>query len=124
MDQLRVLVADEHPIVIETLRTFLRGDAEIEIVGAANNRADSLIELQHLQPACIIVDLTQSIMNNMEMLKLYLKELPNLEIVAYTDDTGIIIVNKTVQAHLRAYVSKSAPVMDLVNTLREIHHKR
>lgn len=121
MDPLRVLIVDDHPIIIDGLLVLLNNYQDIAIVGTANSGMEGLAQLRRLHPDCVTVDLTLPDMGGVEAVRLYLKERPELGVVVYTGRTDDLLVYEALQAGARAYVVKGAPVSALVNALREVH---
>ncbi|MCM2265032.1 MAG: response regulator transcription factor [Desulfuromonadales bacterium] len=123
MEQLSVLIVDEHPIIIDGLLLFLNKYPDISIVGAASDGREGLAQLRRLHPDCMIVDSNQPKLHGAETIRRYLRERPDLGIIVYTEYTDEILVNEALQAGVRAYISKSAPVADLACALRETRRK-
>lgn len=121
MEPLRVLIVDDHPIIIDGLLVLLNNYQDIAIVGTANSGMEGLAQLRRLHPDCVTVDLTLPDMGGVEAVRLYLKERPELGVVVYTGRTDDLLVYEALQAGARAYVVKGAPVSALVNALREVH---
>lgn len=64
MDRPRVLVADDHSIVLERVLSLL--GCKFEVVGTANNGRDLVAEAERLQPDVIVMDITMPILNGIE----------------------------------------------------------
>ncbi|MHB8709669.1 MAG: response regulator transcription factor, partial [Desulfuromonadales bacterium] len=121
MEQLRVLIVDDHPIITDGLLVFLNNYQDITIVGTANSGMEGLALLRRLHPDCVTIDLSLPDMWGVEAIRLYLKEKPELGIVVYSGRTEDVQVYEALQAGARAYVVKGAPVSALVNAIREVH---
>lgn len=121
MEQLRVLLVDDHPIIVDGLLVFLNNYQDIAVVGTANSGMDGLAKLRQLHPDCVTLDLSMPDMSGLEAIRLYLKEKPELGIIVYTGRAEDVLVYEALQAGARAYVVKGAPVSALVSALREVH---
>jgi DNA-binding NarL/FixJ family response regulator len=55
--KIRVLMAEDHPVMRYTLRSVLKQYAEIEIVGEATNGEDAVLRAEELQPAIVLMDI-------------------------------------------------------------------
>jgi DNA-binding NarL/FixJ family response regulator len=64
MNRPRVLVADDHPIVLDQVLSLLR--ANFDVVGTAGNGRDLLTEAKRLQPDVIVLDITMPVLNGIE----------------------------------------------------------
>lgn len=122
--QLRVLIVDEHPIVIDSLLVILNKYPDITVVGAAANGMEGLAQLRRLRPDCMVFDVNQPKLYGMEAIGIYLKERPDLGIVVYSEATDDLLVSMARQAGVRAYVSKGEPVSALAVALREVHSQK
>lgn len=120
MDQMRVLIVDDHPIISEGLPILLQPHEDIIVVGTANDGEEGLAQLRRLKPDCAIVDLSMPKLGGLEVIRLYLKEQPGLGIVVYTGHREDSIVCQALQAGARAYVFKGAPVSTLASAIREV----
>lgn len=120
MEKMRVLLVDDHPIIIEGLLVFLKSYPDIEIVGTASDGNEGFAQIQRLQPDCVIIDLTMPNLGGVEAIRLYLGEKPDLRVVVYTGHAQEQLVYDALQAGVVAYVLKGAPVSVLVSALREV----
>jgi DNA-binding NarL/FixJ family response regulator len=121
MEQLRVLIIDDHPIISEGLPALLKCYPDIMVVGVASDGEEGLAQIRQLKPECVIIDLTLPKMGGIEAIRLYLHEIPELGIVVYTGHKEEGLVCQALQAGARAYVFKGAPVASLVSAIREVH---
>ena len=120
MDQLRVLIVDDHPIISEGLSVFLKSYPDIAVVGTATDSMEGLVMLRQLQPDCVILDLAMPNLGGVESIRHYLEEKGDLGIVVYTGNAEELMVYEALQSGARAYVLKGAPVSVLVSALREV----
>lgn len=121
MEQLRVLVIDDHPIIGDGLPILLECYPDIKVVGVARNAEDGLAQIRQLKPECVIVDLSLPKMGGIEAIRLYLHERPDLGVVVYTGHKEEGLVCQALQAGARAYVFKGSPVASVVSAIREVH---
>jgi DNA-binding NarL/FixJ family response regulator len=54
---IRILLVDDHTVVRKGLRTFLKYDPELEVVGEAADGAEALIRARELKPDVVVMDL-------------------------------------------------------------------
>jgi DNA-binding NarL/FixJ family response regulator len=121
MDQMKVLIVDDHPIISEGLPVLFKSYPDIMIVGTASDGEEGMELLRRLKPDCVIVDMSLPKLGGVEAIRLYLQENPNLGIVVYTGHKDENLVCQALQAGARAYVCKGAPITTLVNALREVN---
>ena len=81
---IRVIVADDHPVVLAGIRALLDGHPDIEIVGEARDGRTALRMAIELQPSVVVVDLSMPGLNGVEVTKLLLAERPQCKVVVLT----------------------------------------
>lgn len=115
-----VLVADDHSIVREGIRTILDLEADINVVGEADS-GKAVIELaQKLCPDIILMDIAMPLMNGIEatrQLKTLLPETKILVLSAHSDDA---YVHKMVELGVRGYLIKQNSFKILITAIREV----
>lgn len=121
MEQLRVLIVDDHPIISEGLPVLLQIYTDILVVGTASDGEEGIAQLRRLKPDCVIIDMSLPKLGGVEAIRLYLQEKPDLGVVVYTGHKEESLVCQALQAGARAYVFKGAPVSTLVSAVREVH---
>ena len=121
MEQLRVLVVDDHPVIREGLLALLTVYDDISIVGTAGDGEEGLVQLRRLKPDCVIVDLAMPKLGGVEAIRVYLQEQPDVGVVVYTGHKDESLVCQALQAGARAYVFKGTPISALVSAVREVN---
>jgi two-component system nitrate/nitrite response regulator NarL len=113
----RILVADDHDVVLQGIRLILQEKQDWEICGEASNGAEAISMAQELRPDAIIMDLTMPITNGLmatrEIIHLGIKA-PIL-IFTMHDSKGLADSVRTVGA--RGIVFKSNAARDLIEAL-------
>lgn len=80
----RVLLVDDHSVVRQGLRMFLRLDPEIEIVGEAANGEEAVELARQLRPDVVLMDLLMPVMDGHVATRTIRQEMPDVEVVALT----------------------------------------
>ena len=117
---MKVLVADDHRLMIEGVRAALADAEDIEVVGEAINGAQVLPLTHRLRPDLVLLDLSMPLMDGLTCLAQLRQRFPEIKVVilsAYSDPERI-------QAALRAgasgYIVKGVDSCDLAATLRQM----
>lgn len=118
MSRTRVLLGDDHHMVIEGLKSVL--DLQFETVGTAANGRDLVAEAERLKPDIILLDVSMPIMNGIEAAR-KVREL-NLpcKLIFVTQRSDRAYVQAALQAGGRGYVLKQCAVTELVSAIREV----
>ena len=80
----RVLIADDNVYVRYVIRTFLKGEVEIEICGEAVDGAEAIEKTRHLKPDLVLLDLSMPSLNGAEAALVLKKTRPDVRIILFT----------------------------------------
>lgn len=119
---IRVVVADDHPVVRDGLRmTFERSGADIEIVGEASDGIE-VLETARRAPADIyILDVTMPNMNGIETARELLRRDRAAKVIMLSLHDNKPIVEEAFAAGARGYVTKEMASQSIVEAVREVH---
>ena len=115
---IRVLIADDHPVFRFGLRTLLKADPTLEIVGEATNGKEAIAQTSELSPDVILMDLNMPGMNGIQAIRRILTNHPEVHILVLTmfdDDDSVFAA---MRAGARGYLLKGAEGGE---TLQAIH---
>lgn len=117
---IRILLADDHPIVREGLEAVLTTQPDFEIVGQANDGAEAIDLASALKPDIVVLDLAMPEVDGVQALRAMRAENKDLKVLvfsAFETDERII---GAVQAGAQGYLVKGAPREELFNAVRVI----
>lgn len=124
MPQLAVVIADDHPVVREGVRSLLTSSPQYHVVGEA---ADGLATVQlvaELQPAILIVDLAMPSLGGAELVRRSHLAAPDTRIIVLSMHTDEDQVREAMQVGAMAYVAKGAGIRELSEALRAVREGR
>ena len=81
---IKVLLAEDHTIVRKGIRSLLDNEADIEVVGEAENGRDAIEKTEELLPDVVLMDYTMPILNGLEATRQIKKRFPDVKIVILT----------------------------------------
>ena len=117
MDDVRVLIADDHGVVIEGIKSAL-GDLEgYKVAGTATDGAQALAQVKALQPDIVVMDISMPGMNGVEATKEIKEYFSETRIVIYTMFSDKEYVLELFKAGMDGYVLKQDPLSDLLLAL-------
>ncbi len=120
MSIFRVLIVDDHPIVLTGLNLLFAGDARFELVGEAGSPRAACIEAERLQPDAIITDLVMGEGDGIAMIEDLRAILPNARIVVYSSRDETVWAPRAIKAGARGYVAKSQPLDAVAHALDRV----
>lgn len=120
MDKLRVIVADDHHILLDGLNALLQKQKDIEIVGLFNNGKEVYEALPNLNVDVALVDINMPEMNGLELTERVKKEYPSINIIVLSmyDDAGHIM--EMIEAGVSGYLLKNVTDKELLEAIRTV----
>jgi DNA-binding NarL/FixJ family response regulator len=120
-DSVRILVADDHPVVRDGLIAILSTQPDFEVVGEAGNGLEVVEKVAALQPELVLLDLGMPGLDGVEALKQIRSSNPEVRVIVFTAfDTDERILS-AVQAGAQGYLLKGVPREELFNAIRVVH---
>ena len=110
---IRILIADDHPIVRDGLRGMLAGDPALSVVGEASDGEEAVRAVEHLQPDVVLMDLRMPRTDGVEATRRIVAGHPSIRVLVLTTyDTESDVV-RAVEAGASGYLLKDAPLAEL-----------
>jgi DNA-binding NarL/FixJ family response regulator len=119
-DPLRVVIADDHPVFREGLRSLLSTDSEIEVVAEVASGADAVTRVDELQPDVVIMDLHMPGLDGVAATRDILGRSPHVAVLVLTmfdDDDSVFAA---MRAGARGYLLKGAGAGDIARAIRAV----
>jgi DNA-binding NarL/FixJ family response regulator len=119
-DSLRVVIADDHPVFREGLRSLLSTDSEIEVVAEVASGADAVTRVDELQPDVVIMDLHMPGLDGVAATRDILGRSPHVAVLVLTmfdDDDSVFAA---MRAGARGYLLKGAGAGDIARAIRAV----
>src|SRR6476661_535761 len=114
----RLLLADDHGLMLEGLRRIL--EPEHEIIGAVTDGRALLEAARTLNPDMVLLDISMPLMNGIEASARLSKELPHIRIVIVSMHTDPDYVRAAFDSGASAYVLKRSAADELTGAIREV----
>jgi DNA-binding NarL/FixJ family response regulator len=118
MNPARLLIADDHALVREGLRTMLSGEEGLRVVGEANDGAEALSLCRELSPDLILMDVRMPVMDGLEATRRIKEEMPHTSVVMVTMHENPDYLFEAVKAGAAGYVLKDASGERLLGAVR------
>ncbi len=118
MNKPRVLLADDHKIVLEGLKNLL--EPEFELVGTVEDGRALLDATKNLHPDVIIVDISMPMLNGIEAVRKIKKMSPNIKVVFLTMHPDVSYASEAFEAGASGYVLKHSASSELVTAINEV----
>ncbi|MDW8300468.1 MAG: response regulator transcription factor [Anaerolineae bacterium] len=115
---IRVVIIDDHEMVRRGLSLFLRGFADMQVVGEAANGAEAIQVCEEQKPDVVLMDIVMPEMNGIEATRLLRERFPEIAIVALSSASDTRSVTATMQAGATSYLLKNVSDDQLANAIR------
>jgi DNA-binding NarL/FixJ family response regulator len=113
----RILLADDHEVVRQGLRTILKARPEWEIVGEAENGQEAIDAVRNLKPDVVILDITMPVLSGLEATQGICNLRYNTHILIFTMHDSKSLVKAVRKAGAHGYVLKSRAARDLIRAI-------
>lgn len=118
--RLSVLIADDHKLFRDGLRTLLRSMADAELVGEASDGEEVVEMVGSLQPDLVVMDIRMPGLDGIDATRRIVRECPNVRVLIVTmlEDDGSVFA--AMRAGARGYVLKGADHAEVVRSIRAV----
>ncbi len=120
MDTVKVLIVDDHRVVIEGIKSALKDHPEFEVVGEGADGRQAVETAKSLHPHIVIMDISMPDINGIEATKEIKAWSPETHIVIYTMYSNREFVVELFRQGVSAYVLKDDPLSDLILALEAV----
>ncbi len=121
MDRIRVIIADDQSLFLESLSTCLRNYAEdIEVVGLARNGAEAIRRAAELDPDVVLMDVHMPVMDGVEATERLVKERPGIKILILSTYDEDEYVRKALGFGASGYLLKDISPTELIASIRAL----
>jgi len=114
MEKTKILIVDDHRVVVEGIKSALREHPELEIVGEAKDGIEAVECVKTLRPDIVIMDVSMPNLNGIEATREINRGYPGTRVVVYTMYSSKELVIDLFKAGISAYVLKDDPLEDLI----------
>jgi len=118
----RVLLADDHPMFLAGLRSFV--ESECEVVGEASDGKALVEAASRLKPEVIVLDISLPLLNGIDAARQIKKEQPETKILFLTMHANLAYLKEALVAGATGYVLKTSAREELLGALRDVIRNR
>jgi DNA-binding NarL/FixJ family response regulator len=119
-ERIRVLVADDHPVVRAGLAAVIAGEADLLLVAQAENGERACGLFREHQPDVVLMDLRMPIMDGVQAIRTITAEFPAARILALTTYEGDADIRRALEAGARGYLLKDMLLTEVITAIRAV----
>ena len=120
MEKTKILIADDHKVVIEGIKSAIQDYPEFEVVGEAGDGLQAVESAGSLGPEIVIMDISMPNLNGVEATRQIKRLNPGIQVVIYTMYSDKEFVIDLFKAGVSAFVLKDDPLSDLILALKAV----
>jgi two-component system, NarL family, response regulator len=117
---IRVLVADDHPVVRAGLSAVIAQQSDLELVAEAENGARAVALFREQRPDVALMDLRMPLMDGVEAIRAITTEFPDARILALTTYEGDADIRRALEAGAWGYLLKDMLLTDVLTAVRTV----
>jgi DNA-binding NarL/FixJ family response regulator len=122
--RIRVLCADDHPIVREGIGLIIGQQPDMIVTGAAASGEECLVMYRQQRPDVTVMDLQMGGMSGVDAIRAIREDDPQAKVIVLTMYIGDEDIHQAVTAGASAYLYKNAISDDLIRVIREVHESK
>ena len=120
-EPIRIVIADDHPIVRQGLATVLSQEEDLEVVGQAENGLEAVAQARKLHPDIILMDLQMPEMDGVEAIQQIKMETLDIGIIILTTFDTDDYIFRGIEAGARGYLLKDSPPEEVLRAIHTVH---
>ncbi|GAB3173453.1 response regulator [Telluribacter humicola] len=120
MNKIRLLLADDHRVLVESLAMLVATMDGVEVAGIANNGQEVLEKLEQQEVEVVLSDLHMPVMGGIDLAYQVSKKFSDVKVLLLTMDEEPVIIKEALRAGAKGYVLKNASRSDLEEALRTV----
>ena len=119
--KIRIMLADDHPIVRNGIKDALSKQKNIEVVGEASSGTQVLHRAKELMPDIVLMDISMPGMGGLEATQRLRASLPKIKILVFTMHDNKEYVLEIIRSGASGYVLKDTSTLELVRAIETVH---
>jgi two-component system, NarL family, nitrate/nitrite response regulator NarL len=121
MDKVKVLVVDDHPMVLEGMKSMLQQIGFVEMTGTASNAYEALEKIKTTSPDIVITDINMPEISGIELTLKIRKEYPSVRIIAMSTFKERSYISQMIQNGASGYLVKSASKEEIEEAILSVY---
>lgn len=117
---IEVLIADDHPLVSETIRAVVARQSDMSVIAAVGDGTDAVALLDKYQPDIVIMDINMPQMDGIKATRLIREKSASTHIIMFSNHRNATLVQQAIKAGASGYVLKQFALSDIPDAIRTV----
>ena len=118
---IKVLIADDHGVVVEGLRFVVEAQADMEVIGTVQDSREAVRRAADEGPDVVLIDHAMPVLNGTEAARLIRERRPSTHVIILSMYSNRVHVLRALQAGATGYVVKKSAAKEVVDAIRAVH---
>ncbi len=118
---IRVLLVDDHPLVIDGIQARLEDEGGIEVVGRASNGQEAIEAAHNLKPDVVLMDISMPVMNGLEATKVLQQQMPETRVLILSMHDNREYMVQLIQSGAKGYILKDVSAAEMVSAVETVY---
>jgi len=119
--KIKVLIVDDHPLVIEGLKSLLREKFDIKVVSSCVNGEEALTFLKNAVVDIVLLDINLPDMNGIDVCEVISENYPSTSVIGLSTYGERSIINQMISKGAKGYLLKNVTEVELVEAIHKVH---
>jgi two-component system nitrate/nitrite response regulator NarL len=120
-DKIRLLLVDDHPIVLDGLKSHLSAHADLVVAGEATDGEQALRKARRLSPDIILLDISMPRLNGLEFMETLRREAPAGRVIVLSMHDNPEYITQMIRLGARGYLLKDTSPAELIRAIKAVH---
>lgn len=121
VDKIRILIADDHTILREGIRSLLEAEADFQVVGEAEDGHAVLKMVDELRPHVVLMDIAMPLLNGLEATRQIKRHHPKVKVLVLSMHENEEYIRQVLACGAMGYILKDAAARDLIQAIRAVY---
>lgn len=121
INPIKVILADDHPLVIEGISGILQSYDEIDVVATLSNGQEVVDQFEALAPDVILMDLNMPVLSGLAAIEILLEKDPECKIVVLSMHDSPEYISTAMRHGAKGYLLKDIPTEGIVKAITQVH---
>ena len=119
-EKLTIVIADDHPMIRDSLRNAIESNTEWEVAGEAQDGEVAIELINKLKPAIVILDISMPVRNGFEVVRALRQKKVQTQVIFLTMHRNDDFFQRALDLDVRGYVLKDSAVIDVVSAIKAV----